>query len=96
MPDWVFAQNKPSEQLCRLQHYSMKKQQGADEIEFLITVKEYVTPPDPTMKFFAQADKQTNQKTAPFTPSGWGHTIYEALSQCLKAIERFPYEGNGK
>jgi hypothetical protein len=72
----------------------MKKQQGAEEIEFLITVKEYVTPPDPTMRFFAQADKQTNQKTAPFTPIGWGHTIYEALSQCLKGIERFPYEGD--
>jgi hypothetical protein len=94
MPDWVFAQNKPSEQLCKLEHFSMKKQQGADEIEFLITVKEYVTPPDPTMRFFAQADKQTNQKTAPFTPIGWGHTIYEALSQCLKGIERFPYEGD--
>ena len=94
MPDWVFAQNQPSEQLCKLEHFSMKKQQASGEIEFLITVKEYVTPPDPTMKFFAQADKQTNQNSAPFTPCGWGHTIYEALSQCLKAINKFPYEGD--
>jgi len=96
MPDWEFAQNHPSEQLCKLQHFSVKKRQTAGEVEFLITVKEYVTPPDPTMKFFAQSDKQTNQKTAPFTPCGWGHTIYEALSQCLKAIDKFPYEGGGK
>jgi hypothetical protein len=93
MPDWIFAQNDPSEQLCKLHHFSMKKRQEGGEVEFFITVKEFVTPPDPTMRFFAQADKQTNQKTAPFFPSGWGHTIYEALNQCLKAIERFPYEG---
>jgi len=71
----------------------MKKQQASGEIEFLITVKEYVTPPDPTMKFFAQADKQTNQKTAPFTPSGWGNTLLDALAECIEAIHRFPYEG---
>jgi hypothetical protein len=95
MPDWIFAQTHPSEQLCQLHHFSVKKRQAGREIEFLITVKEYVTPPDPTMKFLAQTDKQTNQKIAPFTPSGWGHTIFEALSQCLKAIDRFPYEGEG-
>jgi hypothetical protein len=95
VPDWTFAQNHPSEQLCRLYHFSMKKRQGTSEIEFPITVKEYVSPPDPTMRFLAQSDKQTNQKTAPFTPCGWGHTVYEALNQCLKEIERFPYEGAG-
>jgi hypothetical protein len=92
MPDWTFAQNHATEQLCRLHHFSMKKRQGTSEIEFLITVREYVSPPDPTMRFLAQSDKQTNQTTAPFTPSGWGHTVYEALNQCLKEIERFPYE----
>ena len=94
MPEWVFAQHTPSEKLCRLEHFSMHKRQANGEIEFLITVKEYVTPPDPAMKFFAQADKQTNQKSAPFTPTGWGHSTMEALVQCLKAIDRFPYEGD--
>lgn len=94
MPEWMFAQHHPSIQLCRLQQFSMKKRQANGEIEFLITVKEYVTPPDPAMKFFAQADKQTNQKTLPFTPSGWGQSTMDALGQCLKAIDRFPYEGD--
>jgi hypothetical protein len=66
--DWTFAQEKAPEQLCKLHHFAMNK----DGVEFVITVREYVTPPDPTMKFFAQAGKQTNQRTAPFTPPGWG------------------------
>ena len=45
------------------------------------------------MRFFAQADKQTNQNTAPFTPIGWGSTLLKALSECIRAIHRFPYEG---
>ena len=94
MPEWMFAQHHPSIQLCKLQYFSMKKRQANGEIEFLITVKEYVTPPDPAMKFFAQADKQTNQKTLAFTPSGWGQSTLDALGQCLKAIDRFPYEGD--
>jgi len=93
MPDWTFAQNHPSEQLCQLHYFSMKKKQANGEVEFLITVKEYVTPPDTAMKFLAHTDKQTNQNTAPFAPCGWGHSIMEALQQCLKAIQRFPYEG---
>ncbi len=94
MPEWMFAQHHASVQLCRLEYFSMKKRQAEGEIEFLITVKEYVTPPDPTMKFFAQADKQTNQKTMPFTPTGWGHSTMDALTQCMKAIDRFPYEAD--
>jgi hypothetical protein len=45
------------------------------------------------MAFFAQADEQTNQKTAPFTPTGWGSTLLKALSECVQAIHKFPYEG---
>ena len=56
-------------------------------------MKEYITPKEPTMHFFAQADRQTNQKTAPYTPCGWGKTMLEALSECVRAINRFPYEG---
>ena len=51
-----------------------------------------MNPPYPTMRFLAQTDKQTNQKTAPFTPNGWGASLFEALSECIREIHRFPYE----
>ena len=35
----------------------MKKPCGSGEVEFRITVWEYVKPRDPEMSFFAQADK---------------------------------------
>ena len=58
-----------------------------------ITVREYATPNHLNMRFFAEADKHTNQKTAPYTPCGWGQTLLQALADCVKAIHRFPYEG---
>ena len=94
MSDWTFAQTKPSEELAQLHFFSMKKQQPDGDIEFVITVKEYVERNNYHMRFFAQADKQTNQKTAPFTPFGWGESLLQALSECMRAIDRFPYEGN--
>jgi hypothetical protein len=30
--------------------------------------------------------------TAPFTPNGWGASLFEALSGCIREIYRFPYE----
>jgi hypothetical protein len=45
------------------------------------------------MQFMAQAEKQTTKKKAPFTPTGWGSTLVEALSQCVREIHRFPYQG---
>ena len=92
MKEWGFAQNEPSQQLAQVHHFSILKPYPAGQVEFLITVKEYITPPEPAMTFFAQADKETNQKTAPFRPCGWGKTMLEALSECVRAIERFPYE----
>lgn len=92
MSEWRYAQQHPSEQLCQLHMFGMTKRQQSGDVEFQITVREYVHPPDPTMKFYASTDKQTNQKTAPFTPCGWGPTLLSALSECLKAIQRFPYE----
>jgi hypothetical protein len=89
MRDWGFAQTHNSQQLAELHTFSIMK----GDVEFIITVKEYVTPKEPTMHFFAQADKMTNQKTAPYRPSGWGKSLLEALSECVKAINRFPYEG---
>jgi hypothetical protein len=93
MTEWSFAQTHPSQELAQIHYFSVKKPQAKAEIEFLITVKEYVTPKEPTMHFFAQADKETNQKTAPFKPVGWGSTLLDALSECIRAINRFPYEG---
>ncbi|HXG92512.1 MAG TPA: hypothetical protein VNN73_09100 [Blastocatellia bacterium] len=91
--DWVFAQPDPSDELAKLHFFSMKKRQGESVIEFVITVREYVERNAHYMRFFAEADKQTNQKTAPYTPSGWGETLFDALNECVKAIHRFPYEG---
>jgi hypothetical protein len=93
MKEWGFAQTDPSQELAQLHQFSIKKLQPGGDVEFTITVKEFITPKEPTMHFFAQSDKQTNQATAPFTPCGWGKTMLEALSECVRAINRFPYEG---
>ena len=92
MSDWHYAQEQPTERLCRIEHYSMLKQQAGGDVEFLITVREYVNPPDPAMRFLAQADKATNQKTAAYTPTGWGPSLLQALAECMKGIRKFPYE----
>lgn len=93
MSDWGFAQTDESQKLARLHLFSVMKVEENREVEFTITVKEYYTPADPAAQYFAQADKQTNQGVAPYTPSGWGLTLYEALSRCVKEIHRFPYQG---
>lgn len=93
MKEWAFAQTDPAQELAQLHFFSMKRKLPKGSVEFLITIKEFVTPVDPTMVFYAQADKQTNQKTAPYTPCGWGRTLLEALSDCMRAIHKFPYEG---
>jgi hypothetical protein len=92
LSEWPYAQEQASERLCKIEHYAVLKQQAGGDIEFLITVREYFSPPDPAMRFLAQADKQTNQKTAPYTPTGWGSSVLQALSECLTAIRKFPYE----
>jgi len=94
MAEWTFAQSDPADELAQLHFYSVNKRQGDLVIEFRITVKEFATPNRLSMRFYAQADKQTNQKTAPYTPSGWGTTLLQALGDCVKAIQRFPYEGD--
>ena len=109
MSEWTFAQTQPSEELAQLHFFSVKKCQPDGDIEFTITVKEYVDRNQYHMRFFAEADKQTNQKcmkfyaqadrqinqsVAPFTPFGWGESLLQALSECVRAIHRFPYEGD--
>lgn len=91
MSDWEFAQANPEQQLAKLHHFSMCTKQESGEVEFTITVKEFLTPKDPAMGFFAQADKQTNQGVALYTPVGWGKTMLAALAQCMREVERFPY-----
>ena len=95
MPDWNFAQQDPAEQLCSIQYFSMKKKHasGKGEVEIVITLREYVNPPDPAMKFLAQADKEVNQGGTAYKPVGWGPTLLRALSECMNMIRRFPYEG---
>jgi hypothetical protein len=94
MAEWTFAQSDPADELAQLHFYSVNKRQGDQVIEFRITVKEFATPNRLAMRFYAQADKQTNQKTAAYTPNGWGSTLLQALADCVKAIQRFPYEGD--
>jgi hypothetical protein len=77
----------------RVHHFSMTKVEPGREIEMIITVKEFFTPKDPALLFFVEADKQTNQNVAPFTPCGWGKTLMEALEECVRAVNRFPYQG---
>lgn len=93
MAEWEFAQSEPAEQFAQVQYFSMVKKQGDRDVEFTISVKEFVKPTEPTMRFFAVADKQTNQKTLPYTPCGWGNSLLKALSECMNAVRRFPYEG---
>jgi hypothetical protein len=95
LEDWKFAQRDDAERLAKLHYFSMQKEQGSQEIEFVITIHEYVKPKDPSILFFAEADKETNQRTAPYRPHGWGRSLSEALSNCMEEIRRFPYEPAG-
>jgi hypothetical protein len=93
MSEWAFIETTPAEGLCRLEYFEIHKVQDGRKIPFRITVREHIHPPDLTMKFYAEADQQTNQRTAPYTPSGWGSTLSQALWECISALRRFPYEG---
>jgi hypothetical protein len=92
LAEWTYAQEDPSERLCKMERYGVIKKYPGGEVEFVITVREYINPPDPAMRFLAQADKQINQKTAPYTPTGWGGSLLQALAECTQAIRKFPYE----
>lgn len=92
MNELGYVQSHPREQFARMHFFSMKKLQDGAEIDMTITVREFFTPPIGALQFFAQADKQTNQKIAPYTPSGWGSTLRDALVACVREINRFPYQ----
>ncbi len=93
MSDWQFAQKDVHEELALLHQFSLKKQQKGGEVCFLITVREFAAPPPGQFaRFFAQADKHVNQKTAPILPTGWGNSLLDALCDCVRMIREFPYE----
>ena len=92
MAEWVYAQTDPAEELAQLHYFSFKKRQPDGEIEFVITVKEFASRNTLQMQFYAQADKEVNQGTAPFRPFGWGDTLLGALSECLRAIRQHPVD----
>ncbi len=93
MTDWVFAQADPSEELAKLHFFAVKKKDPSGDVEFTITVHEYVQRNALNMRYFAQADKEINQEAVPFIPFGWGETLLDALSECVHSIRQFPYNG---
>jgi hypothetical protein len=92
--EWHFTKTDPSEALARLSFFSMTKREPQGNVDFHITVREYAVPPaGQRLRFFAEANKEVNQKSAPILPSGWGDSVQEALEGCLRLIRQFPYEG---
>ena len=97
MAEWQHAQQEVSETLAQLHFFSIKKKGSGGEVDFRITIKEYASPPPGQyVRFFAEADKQVNQNSVPIFPFGWGNSLFSALSDCLRMIREFPYEGNAK
>lgn len=92
--EWLVAKLEPSDKLARVHHFSFAKPHAGGEVEFLITVHEYGPSADDSRRFVARTNKQTNQRTAPYTPTGWGASLLQALSRCVREIHRFPYEGD--
>ena len=92
MADWVYAEKDRAEELAQLHYFSFKKRQADGEIEFVITVKEFASRNSLQMRFYAQSDKEVNQKTAPFRPFGWGESLGQALSECMMAIRQYSYD----
>jgi hypothetical protein len=90
--EWIHAQNDPAEELAQLHHFSLKKRHLDGEVEFVITVKEFASRNAAQMRFYAQADKEINQGTAPFRPFGWGDSLLAALTECMRTIRQYPYE----
>ena len=92
MADWVHAQRDAAEELAELRYFSFKKRQPDGEIEFVITVKEFAARNVANMRFYAQADREVNQATAPFRPFGWGDSLLDALTECIRSIRQYPHE----
>ena len=92
MSEWTYAQRDPAEELAQLHYFAFKKRQPGGDVEFVITVKEFASRNAAQMRFYAQADKEVNQQTAPFRPFGWGDSLLAALTECMRGIREHPYE----
>lgn len=90
--EWVHARLEPGDELAQLHYFSFKKQQLQAEIEFVITVKEFASRNALGMRFYAQADKEINQRAAPFRAFAWGDSLLAALSECMRTIREYPYD----
>lgn len=90
--DWKYITTEPEEALARLHFFSVKKPYPGGEVELRITIREFSRPDIGALQFYAETDQMLNQGTAPFRPCGWGKTLSEALSDCLRNIRRFDYE----
>jgi hypothetical protein len=88
----MYAESDPAEELAELRSFCVKKRQPEGDVEFVITVKEFASRNALQMQFYAQADKEVNQKDAPFRPFGWGDSLLRALSECMEAIRKYPYD----
>jgi len=96
MTEWHFAQTESADELAILHQFSMKKRAACGNVEIRITVREFATPREETMRFMATTDTQVFQKGVPFHPAGWGSTLLKALGDCIVQIKQFPYEGEGQ
>jgi hypothetical protein len=94
MADWKFAQKDHSEAVAQLHFFSVIKKHASGDIDVRITVKEFAAPKTRDLQFFASADIELNQKTLKFRPVGWSDTLLGALSECLRNLRRFEYEGD--
>lgn len=92
MEEWKFSQENSAEGLAKLHFFSIKKKHQAGEIEARITVKEFATARTADMKFLASADIELNQKAMCFKPHGWGESLQNALTECLRNLRKFDYE----
>lgn len=88
----MYAESDPAEELAEVRSFSVKKRQPDGDVEFVITVKEFASRNALQMQFYAQADKEVNQKDAAFRPFGWGDSLLRALSECMEAIRKYPYD----
>ncbi len=92
LSDWRFAQSGRKQHLAQLHWFSMKKKYRGKELEFRIVVREYYTPPDPAMPFYAEAEWPVEPAPEHLTPFGWGGTLLKALAECVAAVDHLPEE----
>ena len=93
MEGWKFLEKDRSEALAKLHFFSIKKKHALGEVEARVTVKEFASAKTTDMNFYAVADIELNQKTMKFQPCGWAETLTGALTECLRNVRRFEYEG---